>query len=167
MKVLDMGSGILPDKRATDGVEYSNDKVFLKQEEKSAISQAVDYGIPLQTISQLRKYRDTHIKIIFGINYNRRLPYADNTFDLVTSMASVAAFGTITAYTEAYRVLKHNGILEISGARLPKAWVPQISKLMKQSGFKKIHLKTKLQDTGLFRVGLTIFKKDTVYGEKP
>jgi len=166
MKVLDMGSSLNPDIRATDAVEYDTNKRYLKKEEGYCISQALDLGLTKDDIKKLQSHRNRNIKIIFGINYNDRVPYRNNTFDLVVSHASMAMLGEIYAYKEAYRVLKRGGILEVGAAHLSDYDTGRVINHMTKSGFEIIAHKQKIQDTRLFFSNLKRMKNDVIYGVK-
>ena len=97
-------------------------------------------------IKELQNYRDNHINQMWGINYNIRLPYPDNKFDLVVSHSSLAVFGEPKAYREVYRVLKKGGIIEVRGAALPKDRIDRITKNLTNAHFTNIQLSK--QETG-------------------
>ena len=169
-RVLDLGSGLNPDYRATDMVDYQkeNAKVLIHEEKNHFKFQIRPLGMSESRIKELQNYRDTHINAKWGVNYNARLPYPDNTFDIIVSHASLAAFGELKAYKEAYRVLKRDGIIEVAASELPRDWIDRITKHLKDARFAEIKISKKRQDKRLFLHNLEDkrFKDDVIYAKK-
>jgi ubiquinone/menaquinone biosynthesis C-methylase UbiE len=176
VRVLDVGSGLTPDYRATDAIDMGtkNSSRLKHDEDWHLYGQVIYLGVSKKKIKQLQEYRDKNINFIWHVNYNNQLPYPDKTFDLVVSHASLASpsLSEPNAFREVYRVLKRGGKIEIGSSSLPKEWVNYITQNMKNVGFKKIQLKKRIIDTRLFTHEIKGvykakgFKNDVIYGVK-
>jgi SAM-dependent methyltransferase len=166
MKVLDMGCGKVPDYRATHGADLCYDKKMQNSDEKWVALQAKELGVPKDEIARRRSFA-RRVDITEGVDFNKALPYPNKTFDVVVSHSSVAAFGRRKAYSEAFRVLKPGGQVEIGAARLPKAWVEKVTNHMEKTGFQDMVVKKGLQDTRAMIRDVPQYRKDIVIGEKP
>ena len=76
----------------------------------------------------------------FNFNYNTlKLPWPNNSFKIVYSHASLGGYGKLSAYKEAYRVLKHGGKLQFD-MKGTKKMVENKMKMLHDIGFKSIRI---------------------------
>lgn len=113
-RILDVGAGLQPDVRATDAIGLDK---FKKSEIKF-----------------------TNLKYIFGYDLNKqKFPYNDNTFDIIISYGALGInFGNDLTYSEIYRILKPNGMLEIGVHPQNKPAIQECKNTFKQFNYKNI-----------------------------
>ena len=168
-RILDIGSGLMPDYRATDAIDYqTRSSSNIKQNEQFHINgQILHLGVSKNRVNYLKKYRDSNIHFKWNVDFNSYLPYADNTFNKIVSHSSIIAFGKISAYKEIYRVLKHGVSVEIrSASGVSDNLINKTISVMKKVGFKKIKVLKNIKDTRLFAHETNYFRNDCVYGIK-
>lgn len=172
MRVLDLGAGGNPDIRATDCVDFHSkseidkltDKIikmsyyFVKEQngvEKLKLAQEI---ISKKIYPEIQKKR-----YLYKIDYTKKLPYHDNTFDLVTSQNSLS-YGYPSTYKHILRVLKVGGGVEISHGN--KEFIVKASEELKKAGFREVLMTRKANPMTIFDKifgDLGLINKSTVY----
>jgi SAM-dependent methyltransferase len=113
-RILDVGAGLKPDFRATDAIGLHG---FKKSEIKFE-----------------------NIKYITGYDLNKQnFPYKNNTFDVIISYGALGInFGNSLTYSEVYRILKPNGMLEIGVHPQNKPAIRVCKSMFKDFNYKNI-----------------------------
>ena len=119
-RILDIGAGANPRIDATDAFDFLAPKEIKKERDgffENQYAGKIKYckrdnycKKPITT----RPKTKNKIKFVYHIDYNKdRLPYDDNSVDIVSSYHSLQAFGGVHAIQEIYRILKPGGYVDI------------------------------------------------------
>ena len=126
--LLDMGSGVHPHPKATHAVDRSSNIKHLTPPEIKEYREDAKRNLELK-LKQM-DYR-------LNFNYNtQKLPWPNNSFNMVYSNGSIGTYGKRAAYKEAFRVLKHGGILKFGAvASTSIEGIKKVGQMLKDIGF--------------------------------
>ena len=162
-RILDMGAGGNPRKDATDATDKLNKDEITRDRNNFiknygyARKYCKERGYCKKTIITNPKLNNK-IKFVYNIDYNKdKLPYDDNSVDIVSSYHSLQAFGKLHAIQEIYRILKPGGYVDIgwfSDKSLDK-FTEKLNKrfviALPKHGFKNIKIFKNIKDNTLYK----------------
>lgn len=118
-RILDIGAGANPRIDATDALDFLGPKEIKRERDNFFEKQFAGKIKHCKRDNYCKKpitrpKLNNKIKFVYHIDYNKdRLPYDDNSVDIVSSYHSLDAFGGIHAIQEIYRILKPGGYVDI------------------------------------------------------
>ena len=160
-----MGPSANPDIRATDAIDGWN-KANIKAERDRFFE--VQYAGKVKYCKKYNKCKSpiitrpklkNKIKFLYNIDYTKdRLPYNDNSIDVIVSNHSLQAFGNSHALQETYRILKPGGYVDIgldtikenSDIREESKRFKKIMTLLPKYGFKNIKFLKNVKNNTLY-----------------
>jgi SAM-dependent methyltransferase len=174
-RILDIGAGANPYIDATDAVDRLTPKAIKKEKdgffEKSYFYKrkyCKERGYCKKPITTRPKLKNK-INYLYNINFNQdKLPYDDNSIDVIVSYHSLQAFGGRHAIKEVYRILKPGGHVDIgwfaSGnekvrGKTSEEEIKRNLLALPKYGFKNIKVFRNAKDNSLYHYQ---FDKDTL-----
>jgi len=160
-RILDMGPSANPDIRATDAIDGWN-KANIKAERDRFFE--VQYAGKVKYCKKYNKCKSpiitrpklkNKIKFLYNVDYTKdRLPYTDNSIDIIVSNNSLQSFGDTHALQEIYRILKPGGHIDIGVTYIenenPIKYLKKIITLLPKCGFKNIKVFKKVKNNSLY-----------------
>jgi len=160
-----MGAGANPYIYATDAIDgwdreninAERDRFFKPRymDMKNVCKRYNECKKPITTRPKLKN----KIKFLYNIDYTKdRLPYNDNSIDVIVSNHSLQAFGNSHALQETYRILKPGGYVDIgldtikenSDIREESKRFKKIMTLLPKYGFKNIKFLKNVKNNTLY-----------------
>jgi len=119
-RILDIGAGGNPDIRATDAIDRLKSK-SIERERREFFEKGYFYKKKFckergycKEPPKTRPKLNNKTKYLYNINFNQdKLPYDDNSIDIIISYHAISAFGGKHAIKEIYRILKPGGHVDI------------------------------------------------------
>jgi SAM-dependent methyltransferase len=160
-RIVDMGAGANPYIYATDAVDgwdktninAERDR-FFEAQYAGRVKYCKKHNTCKNPITTRPKLKNK-IKFLYNIDYTKdRLPYNDNSIDIIVSNHSLQAFGDSHALQEIYRILKPGGHIDIGVTYIenenPIRYLKKIIRLLPKYGFKNIKIFEKVKNNTLY-----------------
>lgn len=175
-RILDIGAGANPDIRATDAIDLVDKQEI--EREKNEFFEKQYAGICEHRARCTSKPKTLNqIRFLYNIDYNKRkLPYADNSIDVIVSVHSFHRYGSPHALKEIYRILKPGGYFEIGWSMADKndsnginndiKRLKDIANALIKYKFKNVKTFRDVRSQSLYHYQFNFFKLNIVRGYK-